>query len=275
MNDRVKSVLNQILDQFKSGKIPSVVAYTLGPKMQLPSDNWSFLNRVIMFMGDTADARGFRQWEKVGRHVKKGSKAIYILAPLLAKSKEDPEKLVLIGFKSVPVFKVEDTEGAPLDYGDIKVEELPLIERAREWGIEVRAIPFQGIYYGYFSKGKNQIGLATKEEAVFYHELCHAAESRLIEMKAGQDPYQEIVADLGAQALCKLVGKDGDKFLGNTYRYIEAYSKKINKSPVTACLEVLDRTEKALNLILKRGEQCQDEKGDSATSVAARLAFNS
>jgi len=34
---------------------------------------------------DTEDARGFRQWQKVGRRVKKGAKAFYILAPIRKK----------------------------------------------------------------------------------------------------------------------------------------------------------------------------------------------
>jgi hypothetical protein len=261
MSDRVKETLNSIVNQFKSGDIPKVVAYSVGPKKNIPSDSWSFLNRIIMYCS-TADARGFRQWEAVGRHVKKGSKAIYILAPLLAKSKEDPDKLVLVGFRHVPVFRVEDTEGAPLDY-EVKVEELPLIDRAGEWGIEVKAIRFNGVYYGYFSKSKNVIALASKDECVFFHELVHSAESRLRETKGGQDPLQEVVAELGAQALCQLVGKDGDKFLGNTYRYIESYAKQINKTPVNVCLEVLERVEKALNLILN-GEPKPEE-------IAARI----
>jgi hypothetical protein len=31
------------------------------------------------------DARGFRQWQKANRQVKKGAKAIYILAPMFFK----------------------------------------------------------------------------------------------------------------------------------------------------------------------------------------------
>ena len=69
-------------------------------------------------------------------------------------------------------------------------------------------------------------------------------------LKPGQDPVQEIVAELSAQALCRIVGKT-DKYLGNSYRYIERYAEKAGMSPHSACLKVLSDTEKVLKLILK------------------------
>ena len=52
-------------------------------------------------------------------------------------------------------------------------------------------------------------------------------------------------------ALCNIVGLDGSKHLGNSYRYIEGYAKELNISPYTAILKVICKTEKILNLILK------------------------
>lgn len=31
----------------------------------IPSDKWSFFNRIVMSMHDTDDARGFKQWHEV------------------------------------------------------------------------------------------------------------------------------------------------------------------------------------------------------------------
>lgn len=118
MNKKAKSVLNSILDQFKSGNIPASVAFSQYPALKnIPLHAWSFLNRTVCFFSGTMDARGFRQWQKANRQVKKGVKAIYILAPMFFKKEQDgEEKLVLGGFKPVPVFRSEDTEGEPLDY---------------------------------------------------------------------------------------------------------------------------------------------------------------
>jgi len=39
-----------------------------------------------------------------------------------------------------PVFRVEDTDGQPLEYERIELPELPLMEKATEWRISVKAV---------------------------------------------------------------------------------------------------------------------------------------
>jgi len=253
METKVQQALGLILKAFEDGNIPEAVAMSTFPPAIVPMNSWSFLNRTLVFLSGTADARGFRQWQSANRYVKKGAKALHILVPLIKKKKdENEEKMFLYGFKTAPVFRVEDTDGQPLDYEQITLPELPLMDRAKEWGISVKAIPGNYQYYGYFSPSRQEIALATKEECVFFHELTHCAESRLLDLKPGQDPLQEIVAELGAHALCRIAGKTGEQSLGNSYRYIARYAEKVKLSPHQACLKVLNRVESALNLILER-----------------------
>ena len=128
---------------------------------------------------------------------------------------------------------------------------MPLIRKAKEWGISVKAIPSNYRYRGYYSPNRNEIALATSEEKVFFHELAHAGHERFKgKLKAGQDPLREIVAELSAQALCRLVGKQVKDTTGNSYQYIEMYAEKLGLSPYSACLRVLGETEKVLGLIL-------------------------
>jgi hypothetical protein len=257
MQPEVKKALNGILQAFESGNIPEAVAYSCFPAISTPCAKWSFTNRTLVFLSGTMDARGFQQWKEANRFVKKGAKAIHILVPIM--QKKDDGEVVLIGFRTAPVFRAEDTEGEALDYEQLEVPELPLMAKAEEWGLSVKAVPGNYRYYGYFSQGRQEIGLASKDECVFFHELVHCAESKLIDLKPGQDPLQEIVADLGAQALCRLVGKSDGQFLGNTYCYIAEYAAIIKLSPYQACLKVLTRTERALNLILKEtGDENQE-----------------
>ena len=117
MNKRIVGVLNEILSRFKTDDIPEPVVYSSYPIISVPASKWSFLNRTIMFMHGTGDARGFRQWLTVDRHVKKGARALYILVPMICrKENEDGEEApFLTGFAAAPVFRAEDTEGAPLD----------------------------------------------------------------------------------------------------------------------------------------------------------------
>ena len=256
MNERIKEVLDSILERFKSGDIPEAVAYSMFPILDIPSAKWSILNRIIMFLSGTNDARGFRQWNEVNRYVKKGSKGFYILVPHIRKIENrdtGEEKAALVGFLTRAVFRYEDTDGEPIIREEIELADLPLIERAEEWGLSVTAIPGGYHYSGYYSARNRLIALATKEECVFFHELAHCAHERILgKLKRGQDPAQEIVAELAAQALCRVVGKTGDKHIGNSYQYVESYAQRLNMTPHAACLKVMSDTEKVLTLILKR-----------------------
>ena len=136
------------------------------------------------------------------------------------------EDVVLYGFGAKPVFRFEDTDGDPLDYQQIELPELPLLERAEKWGISVKAIPGNYRYYGCYSPNKKQISLATKDECVFFHELSHYAHHIIKgELKAGQDPTQEIVAELSAQTLCRIVGKQPQDTLATPTATLEDTQK--------------------------------------------------
>ena len=254
MKENVKLVLDSILERFKTGDIPQAVAYSMFPIPDLPSSKWSILNRTIMFLSGTMDGRGYRQWNEVNRYVKKGSKAFYILVPYIKKIETDVgDEEKLYGFGCKPVFKVEDTDGEELDYQQVELPELPLIEKAEEWGISVKTIPGNFSYRGSYSPDSKEIALATEEECIFFHELSHAGHDRVKKgLKRGQDPIQEIVAEFGAASLCQIVGLIGEKHLGNSFKYIEGYAEKLNMSVYSACIKVMNETEKVLNLILGR-----------------------
>ena len=251
MTNRIKEVLDGILTKFESGDIPKAVAISTFPMNDMPSSRWSFLNRLIMYLSGTVDARGFRQWQQVGRSVKGGSKAFYIMVPRITRKETEKgeEEQIVSGFLAKPVFKYEDTAGKPLKIKTPKLPDLPLIEKAKEWGISVKAIPGNYRCYGYFNQTKAEIALATEEESIFFHELAHAAHSKIGPNKDSTLWAKEIVAELSAAALCRIVGKTS-KHLGNSYRYIKHYARKGNLSPIKACLAVLREVESTLNLIL-------------------------
>ncbi|MGD9824350.1 ArdC-like ssDNA-binding domain-containing protein [Desulfobacter sp.] len=254
MNKNIQAVLQSIVSAFESGDIPDAVAVASFPIPDIPSTQWSFTNRTIQFLSGTADARGFNQWKTVHRHVKKGAKAVYILVPCFRRQQDEEteeEQQVLTFFKAMPVFRVEDTEGLPLDYQNIELPELPLLQRAYDWEINVKAVPGNYRYYGYFSPARKEIALATPSEKTFFHELSHTADFIIKgNLKAGQDPFQEITAELSAQALSRIAGKSIEDTTGNSFRYISHYAKKVKMSPEKACLKVLSDCEKILNLIL-------------------------
>lgn len=255
MLPKVKSVLDRILSEFAEGKnIPEAIAYATFPIPNLPSSSWSLMNQLMMIISGTRDARGFRQWKEVNRFVKKGSTAIPLLVPFFNKvdgAEENKEVKILSGFSVGNVFRYEDTDGEPLEYENLELPKLPLLEKAAEWGITVKAVPGSDKFNGYFLSDQKLIALATPEEKTFFHELSHVAHEKILgQLKRTQDPLQEIVAELSAQALCRIVGKDGDKLKGNSYKYITRYAEEIKLTPHAAVLRVVSDVEKVLKLIL-------------------------
>jgi hypothetical protein len=254
--EKAKNALNQIVELFKTGNVPEKIALaTLSA--DIPSKKWSLCNRLLQMIGDTCDARGFKQWAEVNRQVVKGSKAIYILAPMLRKiaAKEDTEeKTICIGFRAVPVFRVEDTEGDPLPYQ--KQEPPILLEVAEKFGLKVKFIPFLSSYYGYYSQKEKEIALASPDASVFFHELAHAAHDRIENgLKPGQDSKQEIVAELTAAVLCSMYGKT--ESMGFSYKYVESYAKRLGKTVEQACVSLLSTVDKVLHEILQYQDQNQ------------------
>lgn len=55
---------------------------------------------------------GYHKWQQLGRQVRKGEKAITILAPILRRGEGEADTLV--GFRTASVFDVSQTLGAPL-----------------------------------------------------------------------------------------------------------------------------------------------------------------
>lgn len=73
-------------------------------------------NQMILWAQGATTVAGFRAWRKEGRKVRKGAKAVHILAPMVGKEKVEQENGTMVeedrvfGFKTVPVFDIFATE---------------------------------------------------------------------------------------------------------------------------------------------------------------------
>jgi antirestriction protein ArdC len=212
MTEHAKQILNSVVEKVTTEKAVNFIRERLfSDGINIPCMNWSYMNQFVTYLNGTSDARGYNQWKEVGRTVKKGAKAIYILVPMIYKVKgEDKEEKdeVLKGFKAMPVFRAEDTEGEELDYiiklRKFNPDSLPLIDVARALGISVTA-GFTGDASGWFRPGNNSITMGCNNGQVFLHELSHAVDRALPDRK--QDyAFNEVVAELSAAFLCSLYG---------------------------------------------------------------------
>ena len=263
--ERAKEALYRLLVMFESGSLPQAVARTMlrpKPGAEKPSDRWSLGNRLLMLAAGTRDARGYRQWEQAGRHVRRGAKAFYIFAPVLKKittKTVDPEtgeereeqREVLAGFREVPVFRYEDTEGKPLPEPDYSPPEPPpLQDVARAFGVrEIRYEPARedGTYGFYSWTGGKRIVLRSHDVGVWFHELGHAVHHSFRPLRGGQVPEQEIVAEVFAATMCVLFGMPGH--LRNAWEYVKAYAGQDPQQALRAIFRVLSDVEECLKRV--------------------------
>jgi len=106
MFEKARQALQSILTRFETCDIPEVIAYSTFSIPNIPSASWPLLNRILMVIAGTQNARGFRQWMELGRHVQKGSNAFTILAPRFVKKESEnaeDEKRILTGLLAVSV----------------------------------------------------------------------------------------------------------------------------------------------------------------------------
>jgi hypothetical protein len=156
--------------------------------------SYSFNNTILIYRQNphASLVKGFQEWKKHGRFVKKGAKAIKVLAPLIGKKKEkretkdeeEKEKKVLYGFRYVNVFDVSNTDGEELPSpevrtltGDGEIEK----ELLQEWITKIEiSVQFQdtGEANGYYHIIDNYIALhekrsTTQQLKTLIHEYAH------------------------------------------------------------------------------------------------------
>ena len=260
--------LEKVVKVFSQKSFPDKIAKTFIKGAGKPMSKWSWGNQLLVYIQKTTDARGYKQWKKVDRNVKRGSKAISILAPVMIKipKKDSVTKLVVepkefipicIGFKAIPIFRYEDTEGKPLK--EYKPKDIPpLLSVAEKWGVKVRYDDTAIGEYGSYNSTNKEIRLCTESIDTFFHELAHIAHEKIDgTLKGGQDPEQEAIAELTACVLSTIYGYNIKNY---AFNYIGHYAK--DKKPLAVgrmCFKVMGKVGKVLELILT---ESGDEKAE-------------
>lgn len=257
---RIKNAMDILVKAFETDNLPRI-ARAVFRGGSVPSDKWSIINRILMIMEGTEDARGYRQWQEIGRYVKPGSHAFYILVPrFIHKIKETVKETVingvtvqepitenikiLAGFLSAAVFRYEDTDGTSLN-PDMK----PGIPYAfngilGELGLKVDVARFTGETLGRYSPVRKEIKLMSPDIDVFLHELAHAVDHHLRgDIKPGQNNDQEVTAEMSAAVIGYLMGYEVK--LGNVKDYISRYNMK-------ELVKCITRIEDIVNWVIER-----------------------
>lgn len=220
---------------------------------------YSFSNQVLILVQNPKATRvaGFRTWNELGRRIKKGEKAIRILAPSIKKLKktdektgrEEEEKLIK-GFVAVSVFDVGQTDGQPLPSIDVDVqgdEHKLFLDRLLAYcaslgiTVETRALGVNGLY-GYSKGGKivlDSTQSVNSQACTLVHELAHELLHQTAEgkAKAFTKQEQELQAESVAYVVCKAAG-----LTPKSANYLAVY--RADKERIMANLHVISNTSK-------------------------------
>lgn len=261
--------LNKVVEIFSTKEFPNFVKKAYLETEGKPSENWSMTNQLIQMLSNTSDSRTFKAWQEVGRFVKKGSKAIYILQPSVRKyttqnEKNEEEELSYMTFFATPRFRIEDTDGKPLPTHEPKTRP-PLMELAEKWFDSILYTGTSMGEHGSYSPSQNALRLCTHDEGTFFHELAHKAddkngtlETKNIDQNSEAYADGELVAQLTSNVLALLYGYDNTEYTGF---YLSSWSKSKDPKKIgRKIMKVLTRVRKALDLILKEDELIQKEK---------------
>ena len=266
----IQNAIDHLISMFKkSGDMPERVAFSIIQRREgesdIPSQRWSLSNQIIMWANGTADARGYRQWQQVNRYVKKGSSPIYILAPLLKKKTElnpvtgkEEERFILIGFRAVPVFRYEDTDGMELPEREhYEPKELPPFwDVAEKLGIKTSFAPLYRNALGTFRPGSNSIQLYATDAQVYFHELAHAIHNSFKPLYKLDKAVCEVVAEFSSLVLCELQGIKGYERQG--LEYLADYAKTTADKPdavIRKLNSVMNDVEKIVTIVLDTTEE--------------------
>ena len=257
---KFEEVVPTLLSMFASENFPEQFALTFIQRtITVPSDHWSLLNRLIMrIVGQTDDARTYKQWQAVNRQVLKGQKSFSIIAPVTKKvhnDETDEDEVRLIGFRPLPVFAYEATDGEELPDSNCKPARLPpFYDSAEVLGVKIRWKPISQNSYGYYSLRDNSITLHSQDYCVFFHELGHAVHNQIEPLEGVSDEKAEIVAELTAAVLCEMAGISG--YQQQSYEYIQAYVKdKEPKATMKAINEVLSLVEQIVSKVVAASKE--------------------
>ena len=219
LNARIKALVEQLARETEEAASSKPLLDYL--RFSAAFHEYSLHNTLLIFgqMPTATRVAGYRTWQRLGRQVKKGSKAIWILAPIIGRVADDDDDertaKVVTRFRSVPVFDIADTEGellpeAPVLTGSACNEDLALALTlfADEQGITVQTEAINNGAMG-LSKGGAIILDESLEGADRFAVMAHEFAHELLHHSGGErldKQIREIEAETVAYVVCEHFG---------------------------------------------------------------------
>jgi antirestriction protein ArdC len=218
---------------------------------------------------EATQVAGFHAWRKMARFVRKGEKAIFILAPMVYKNadaKDGDDERVLRGFKWVPVFDVAQTDGDELpevcnrlvgDDPTASYDQLRQVAHGLRYTVEEDYLP--GSTNGNCNFAEHRIRIEARNSELqkvktIAHELAHA----LLHEGYSDRALAELEAESVAYVVCAELGINSEDY---SLGYVAQWSGGGDEA-IAAIKASCDRIQKTAATILRSFEE--DEEAAAA-----------
>jgi len=283
--EKAKGLLASAVGRLQSGDDWKAMLAGLARGGRFSIRRLSFRNQLLVEMQSpgASHVASYLAWQRAGRQVRKGEKALVILAPLIvnkAKKVVDPDlaeeqgRMVLVGFKPVATFAGSQTDPLPGNAGrplpeparvtsdltedeafDHSVEKLRDVaialgpEVVRGVDLRPRARGDSGVTRGWFDRRTREIVVITgetKRAQVFktlVHEIAHAI------LHGNEDHHErgemEVEAESTAFVACRVLGLETGTY---SFPYVTSWAG--DEDAETMVLRSGQRIVRATNTIL-------------------------
>jgi antirestriction protein ArdC len=228
---------------------------------------YSYGNVLLIAAQDreATQVAGFRSWQRLNRTVRKGEKAIWILAPMVGRrpgSSSDGDERVIRGFRYVPVFDIAQTHGddpplvcTRLEGGDPDGLYPRLVEVARSIDFTIVNHEFTDTTNGDCSSSARRIRIETRNSPAqrvktLAHELGHALLHESVEDRA----LAELEAESTAYVVCRGLGLDTG---GYSFGYVATWAGGGTQA-IATIKSCCDRIQKTATFILRSLEEAPE-----------------
>lgn len=210
---------------------------------------------------DATRVASFRKWKnEFRRSVKKGEKALYVLAPVTHKNKVTrkdgtEDEIVWVSFRPVPVFDLGQTEGEPLptlasrltgsvsDFDGLRAKLIALAP------VPVTFEDFPGDANGFFNSSERRIvirGGMSEEQTIktLAHEIAHSLlHGDGCEQENADRETREVQAESVAYVVCRWLGLDTASY---SFGYVAGWSKGKETKTLTDSLETIRKAARVI-----------------------------
>ncbi len=207
---------------------------------------------------DASQVAGFSAWRKLNRSVRKGEKAIWILAPIIYHNVDLDDDKVVRGFKWIAVFDVTQTDGEGLpsvcnriDGEDAKGIYVKLVEVAESIGFTVEDHEFGGSVNGDCVHREHLIRVESRNSPAqriktLAHEITHA----ILHEDFDSRPLAELEAESTAYVVCQALGIDSSSY---SFGYVASWSGG-GEQAIAGIKASCERIQKTAAIILRAFE---------------------